>query len=213
MSTADHYRLRSPEYGMGHTRRDRIVGLIPASSRRVLDIGCGNGALGALLKQHGRWVGGVELSEHAVGTAAQRLDRVWSFDIQGKWPPEVLGEPFDTIIFAEILEHVFDPVAVLREAKRALAPDGSVVITIPNFLTWTNRIRFLFGSFSYRQQGMFDFGHIRWFTYRYLKEVLAEAGFTIREEHHIIFPGKLTSVLKRWPSLFAWQFVVRATTI
>ena len=41
-------------------------------------------------------------------------------------------------------------------------------------MVWTNRIRFLFGSFKYQDQGMFDFGHIRWFTYAYLKEVLAE---------------------------------------
>ena len=111
------------------------------------------------------------------------------------------------------MEHVFDPVAVLKSVRGALRSGGHIIVTTPNFMTWTNRIKFLLGKFKYEEQGMFDFGHIRWFTYRYLKELLAETGFRITQERHIIFPGKLTRILKRLPSLFAWQFVVRAQKI
>lgn len=206
----EYYQVRTA-YGMGHTRRDRILALAKGHpGQRVLDIGCADGSLGALLKERGSWVGGVELSRSAVERAKQRLDAVWSFDIEQPWPSELRGAPFDVIIFGEVLEHVFDPVSVLRQAHDALKPGSAVIITTPNFMTWTNRLRFLLGSFRYAKEGMFDFGHIRWFTYRYLKEVLIQSGFAITDERHIIFPGKLTSILRRWPSLFARQFVVRA---
>lgn len=206
----EYYQLRTA-YGMGHTRRNRIIALAEGHpGQRVLDIGCADGTLGALLKERGSWVGGVELSQSAVERARQRLDAVWSFDIEQPWPSELRQMPFDIIIFGEVLEHVFNPVAVLRQACGVLKSDGAIIITTPNFMTWTNRLRFLFGSFRYAKEGMFDFGHIRWFTYRYLKEVLAQSGFVITDERHIIFPGKLTAALKRWPSLFARQFVVRA---
>lgn len=209
----EYYQHRTA-YGMGHTRRDRILALVDGrSGQRVLDIGCADGTLGALLKARGSWVGGVELSRSAVERARQRLDAVWLFDIEQPWPSELRQMPFDTIIFGEVLEHVFDPIAVLRQARRVLASNGAVIITTPNFMTWTNRLRFLFGSFRYAKEGMFDFGHIRWFTYQYLKETLAQSGFAITYERHIIFPGKLTAILKRWPSLFARQFVVKAGMI
>ena len=206
----NYYKERLENYGMGHTRRGRIISLVKGSGLRVLDIGCGTGSLGALIKKEGNWVGGVELSDQAAAEARTRLDQVWQFDIESEWPAELQKQDIDVVVIAEVLEHVFDPVIVLKHIRGSLKQDGHVVITTPNFLTWTNRVRFLFGSFAYQMEGMFDFGHIRWFTYAYLKKVLTEAGFTIREERHVIFPGKLTRILKNWPSLFAWQFVAKA---
>jgi len=198
---------------MSHTRRDRILALASGSGLRILDVGCADGTFGALLKERGNWVGGIELSEEATVRARERLDQVWSFDIERPWPMQLAQEPFDVVILGEVLEHVFDPIQVLKSIGNALKPTGTLVITTPNFMTWTNRLRFLFGRFAYGTEGMFDFGHIRWFTYAYLKEVIGRSGFMLEEERHIIFPGKLTVFLKRWPSLFAWQFVVKAKKI
>lgn len=206
----NHYKDRISVYGMGHTRRDRMLSLAGGPGLRILDVACASGSFGALLKARGNWVAGVELSEQGAVQARQRLDQVWSFDIERPWPDEAAREPFDLIIFGEILEHVFDPVQVLRQARDVLKPGGYIIVTTPNFMTWTNRLRFLIGDFRYRIEGMFDFGHIRWFTHAYLKEVLAASGYATTDERHIIFPGRLTGLLKRWPSLFAWQFIVKA---
>lgn len=208
-----HYEHKAIAYGMGHTRRDRILSLAQGAGRRVLDVGCARGYLGKIIRDRGNWVGGVELSHEAANIARTNLDEVWSFDIQQPWPQQLLDEPFDLIILGEVVEHLFDPVQVLRNLRGALRPGGLIIITTPNFMTWTNRLRFLIGKFRYQEQGMFDFGHIRWFTYSYLKEVLAEAGFQIEGERHIIFPGKLTWLLKSIPSLFAWQFIVKAKAL
>lgn len=205
-----YYRDWALKYGMSHTRRDRILALAQGSGMRVLDVGCAAGALGARIRERGNWVGGIELSVEGGRLAAERLDRIWSFDIESHWPDELQAADVDLVVIGEVLEHVFDPVTVLARIRAALKPGGSVIITTPNFITWTNRLRFLVGNFRYEEEGMFDFGHIRWFTYRYLKEVLRDAKYRIADERHIIYPGKLSKILKHWPSLFAWQFIVKA---
>lgn len=205
---SNHYQHKV--YGMGHTRLRRIIELAGlVEGKRILDVGCAAGRLGAILKEGGAQVIGVEISEDAAAQARKVLDRVYEFDIEGQWPREI--GTFDLVLLPEILEHVFDPEAVLRSVRTVLKDDGAIIITTPNFMTWTNRLRFLFGRFAYKSEGMFDFGHIRWFTYRYLKEVLAITGFKFVAERHIIFPGKLTRLLKYLPGIFAFQFVVKAT--
>jgi len=207
----DYYQNKSQDYGMSHTRLRRILNISsPLNGKKVLDVGCGNGRLGEELKKLGAEVCGIETSETAANQAHERIDEVFIADIEKKWPEQILLENFDLIILAEVLEHMFDPVRVLKQASACLKRGGGVVITTPNFMTWTNRLKFLFGKFKYKDQGMFDFGHIRWFTYTYLKDVIKNAGLVIEEESHIIFPGKLTFILKRWPSFFAWQFVIKA---
>lgn len=207
----NYYNEKSSNYGMSHTRLRRIMELVGDRSRlRILDVGCGNGRMGQRIKEKGHYVAGVEISETAAEQARSALDQVYSFDIERPWPEELQQGDFDLVLLPEILEHVFDPVRVLGSVRGALKPNGDIVITTPNFMTWTNRLRFLVGAFRYQEQGMFDFGHIRWFTYRYLREVLDRAGFRLTQERHIIFPGKLTGILKFFPSLFAFQFVVKA---
>src|SRR3989344_2103932 len=102
------------------------------------------------------------------------------------------------------------------EAKKIhllLGEKGEIIITTPNILLWTNRVKILMGKFEYTNQGLMDFGHIRFFTYKYLNKVLKESGFKIIKENHIIFPGKLTKILKNWPSIFATQFIIKAEKI
>ncbi|OHB17889.1 MAG: hypothetical protein A2734_00910 [Parcubacteria group bacterium RIFCSPHIGHO2_01_FULL_40_30] len=209
-----HYENKSLNYGVSHTRLKRVLSLLDSQpNQRVLEIGCAAGRLGREFKKLGHYVAGIEISESAAQEAKKNLDEVYIFDIEDNWPAEISREKFDLIVLPEVLEHVFDPVYVLKKSSAILKPDGEIIITTPNFLAWTNRIRFLFGFFKYEKEGMFDFGHIRWFTYPYLKEVLAESGFTIIVEKHIIFPGKLTRILKFWPGFFARQFVLKAVKL
>lgn len=210
----EHYQNKSIHYGIAHTRLKRILDLADDPKyRKVLDVGCARGYIGRRLKEKGKSVFGIEMSSLAAAEARKVLDKVYVFDIEKPWPPEVTGIKFDLAIVAELLEHVFDPVEVLRFVYQTLQEKGEVIITTPNILTWTNRIKMLFGLFQYTEQGLLDFGHIRFFTYRYLRQVLTEAGFNVMKEKHIIFPGKLTRILKYWPSLFATQFIMKTRKI
>lgn len=196
---------------MGHTRFRRIMRLAGnLAGKKVLDVGCASGYLGTELKKHGAYVVGSDVSAAAAEVAKQKLDEIYRIEPGEILPADAKTKEFDIIILGEVLEHVFDPAQMLMGAKRFLKSDGFFIITTPNFLTWTNRARFVFGKFAYQDQGMFDFGHIRWFTYPYLIKVLNESGLKMVQEEHIIFPGKLTGLLKHWPGLFAWQFILKA---
>jgi 2-polyprenyl-3-methyl-5-hydroxy-6-metoxy-1,4-benzoquinol methylase len=210
----DHYKEKSIHYGIGHTRLRRILALAQnISGKRILDVGCATGYVGAELKKLGAYVVGTDISDKAVEIAKKQLDEAHTVEAGDILPRDFSGPYFDLILCAEVIEHVFEPVELLRLINANLNSDGVVIITTPNFMTWTNRLKFLFGKFHYTAQGMFDFGHIRFFTYEYLQEVLLASGFRIIEEQNIIFPGKLTWLLKYWPSLFAFQFIIKAEKI
>src|SRR5579863_5245937 len=110
----EYYKNRLENYGMGHTRRNRILGLAKGSGMRVLDVGCGTGSLGKIIRDNGNWVGGVELSDQAGQLARERLNALWQFDIEGEWPAELQNHDIDVVIISEVLEHVFEPVKVLK---------------------------------------------------------------------------------------------------
>lgn len=205
-----YYQDKSPHYGIGHTRLKRILSLVgKAGGQKVLDVGCASGYLGKLIKDNHNAVDGVEISQAAADEARKKIDKVYVLDIEKEWPQEIYNNQYDLLVCTEVLEHVFDPSNVLKYAAKALAPGGHIIISTPNFMVWTHRLQFLLGKFEYTDQGMLDFGHIRFFTYAYLKKVLADNNLSIVEEKHIIFPGKLTKFLKRWPSIFARQFILK----
>ena len=212
MTREAHYQDKSLSYGVANTRLKRVMGLAgDVQGKRILDVGCATGYLGARIKNLGNYVVGADISGPAVDKASKILDEAYVFDLEGFWPN--LGEKFDLAILPEILEHVFDPIEVLKKVKSWLKEGGEIIITTPNILPWTNRIKIMFGKFEYTDQGLMDFGHIRFFTYKYLNQVLKDSGFVMVKENNIIFPGKLTKILKKWPSLFATQFILKAKKI
>ena len=209
MTREIHYQNKSINYGIAHTRLKRILDLVGGISRnKVLDLGCARGYIGSRIKALGNYVVGVDISESVVEEAKKILDRTYVFDLEGNWPD--FNEKFDLTILPEILEHVFDPVEVLKKVFSVLGDSGEIIITTPNILLWTNRIKIMLGKFEYTDQGLMDFGHIRFLTYKYLNQVLKDSGFKLIKENHIIFPGKLAKLLKFWPSLFATQFIIKA---
>src|SRR5262245_26792016 len=110
--------------------RPEVAALVPLACRRVLDVGCGAGQLGALLKERGHDVTGIELVPEAAAEARQRLDAVVTADVEAGLP--FAPASFDAIVFADLLEHLIDPWRVLREAAGLLTADGVVVASVPN---------------------------------------------------------------------------------
>ena len=101
---------------------------VPPRARRVLEVGCTEGHLGAALKHQrsDRTVFGIERQPGVAARAAERLDRVFSIDVATDDPP-LEPHSVDCILFGDVLEHLVDPEAVLRRFRRFLAPDGIVL--------------------------------------------------------------------------------------
>jgi SAM-dependent methyltransferase len=88
-------------------------------------------------------------------------------------------DSFACIIFADVLEHLIDPWRVLREAVAVLAPDGCVVASVPNVQNIDVVWRLLRGRWDYRERGITDFGHLRFFTLRTIRGLFRQAGLEV----------------------------------
>ena len=148
---------------------------------RVLDVGCGQAALGAEIRALGHVVWGIEASPIAIAKAAPRLDRCISADLSDVKAVEasLAGERFDAIVFSDVLEHLFDPLATLRFYLRFLRPGGRLLVSVPNALNWQTRLAFLFGRFEYQDTGVLDRTHVRFFTFRSARRLLRASGCAI----------------------------------
>lgn len=155
----------------------------PEASERVLDVGCGQGTLSVEIRALGHVVWGIEASPVAVAKAALRIDRCIHADLLDFKAIDVVlaDERFDAIVFSDVLEHVYDPLAVLRFYGRFLKPTGRFLISVPNVLNWQTRLSLLFGRFEYRDTGVMDRTHVRFFTFRSATHLLEAAGCAIEK--------------------------------
>ena len=208
---AERYNQDALVYGVSSTRKRKIFEMIDPRGEPadILDIGCGVGLLGKELRSKGNKVSGVDISGSSIEKAKKNLDAAFVCDIQNdKLPfPDCA---FDAVLFTEVIEHLPFPEKAMAEIGRVLKPGGSAIITTPNFLVWSNRIHMLFGRFEYADTGFFDRGHVHFFTRRSLISAIKKAGLRAAAWNNV-YHGKIPeSIGKLRPSLFAFQFVVKA---
>lgn len=183
-------------------REKLVLELFPAASPlRILDVGCGSGMFLRILRNLGHGAVGLEISPTAVEAANQSGVRAF------------VGNP-ET-----------DPPLVLRRLAPLLKPGGCIIASVPNLGCFTARWRILRGQFPSEPSGIFDSGHIRWFTRVNLPAYVERAGglqlescsatgippFSVRgywrlEPFHHFFFGRLA---RFWPSLFGHQLVFK----
>jgi len=162
------------------TPRPEIARHVPATARRVLDLGCAAGGLAALLKQRGPVeVVGVEHDAAYAAAARTHCDRVVHADVEALDPAE-LGR-FDCLVAADVLEHLVDPWTALDGYVALLEPGCRAVISLPNAAHWTTYAALARGNWPRRPEGIHDATHLRWFTLRDAVELCEDAG--LRVEH------------------------------
>jgi 2-polyprenyl-3-methyl-5-hydroxy-6-metoxy-1,4-benzoquinol methylase len=161
--------------------RPEMLRFIPTTAQRVLDLGCGEGAFAAAVRERtGAEVWGVEFNVQAAERASAVIDRVLAGDADERIV-ELPDAYFDAIVCNDILEHLVNPGATLIQLRRKLTPGGVVVASIPN-------IRFLpalwkvvvMKDFPQEDFGIFDRTHLRFFTRRSIVRMFKAAGFTMR---------------------------------
>src|SRR5213595_2409627 len=201
-----------------------VVGLIEPGSR-VLEFGCATGYMSQTLHDRlGATVVGVELNAEAAQLAAVHLDRLLVGDAEElDLEAELGGDRFDAILFADVLEHLRDPAALLRRVRPLVAEGGVVVASIPNVAHASVRLSLLGGAFRYREQGLLDEGHLRFFTHEGIQDLFEGSGYLITqwlrrrlevEETEITVPSSVPEEARSWatgdPEATTYQFVVCA---
>lgn len=204
-----------------HTLMVELVG----GSKRVLDVGCATGYLARVLGERGCTVSGLESDATAAEEARRFLDRLVIGDVEDLDLAETFpGEPFDVVVFGDVLEHLRDPLAALRNARRVLAHGGSIVASIPNIAHGSVRLSLMAGRFDYQPLGLLDSTHVRFFTKASIERLFHEAGMAIVDVRRTtagfyetpvpiyesdIRPEVVDAVLAD-PESSTYQFVVRA---
>ncbi len=166
-----------------------LFDVIVEAPRKVLELGCASGAFGAALKARypQATVVGIEAGRAAAQAAAARIDRVivsriedLDFEAAG-----LTGAQFDTLVVADILEHLLNPWETLVRLKALLAPGAQVLASIPNV---RNAILIaalaVNGRWQYRERGLLDITHLRFFTLEEIRRMFAETGFAY--ERHTV---------------------------
>jgi GT2 family glycosyltransferase/2-polyprenyl-3-methyl-5-hydroxy-6-metoxy-1,4-benzoquinol methylase len=161
----------------------RLFELFGHPPRRLLDIGCGTGATGAAVKQAypGAKVWGIEVNRAAAAVAAKRIDHALAgkfedvdLDAAGITPGSL-----DTVIVADVLEHMYDPWGVLVRLKPYLTPDAQIIASIPNIRNLVVMEELAKGNWRYEEWGLLDITHIRFFTLREVRRFFHETGYRV----------------------------------
>src|SRR4051794_5460373 len=152
---------------------------------RILDLGCADGRLGERLRAQGHTVVGVDLEKDDL--VGERLDDFFEADLDHGIPKEV-GDGYDLILAADVLEHVRKPESLLREMRGLLNDHGTVIASVPNFGHWYPRLRVVSGRFGYDRRGILDDGHVRFFTRHSFEAMVKSAGYATRRKSSVGLP-------------------------
>lgn len=205
-----------------------LIQLIRRHARRggvLLDLGAAGGELGSAVRDHFDRTIGFEYNVDCVGQLAGRFDQIVIADLE---KVKSLPRNVRAIVLADVIEHLRNPSEALKLVRGALSDDGHVFISVPNIANITVRLGLLFGVFEYRDRGILDYTHLRFYTMRTIKREVENAGFHIEEIRGSSVPlrliaGKhtpelllrigerlLTLLTYLWRGLFAYQVILVA---
>jgi SAM-dependent methyltransferase len=198
----------------------------PGTGKSVLDVGCGNGYLGAILAERGYDVTGIERRGGYTDSFPSSV-RLVEADLEQRFPS--VGQRFDYILCADILEHLRRPEDLLAQLRNMLNPQGKLIASLPNSGNLYFRVNILLGRFPQDDRGLFDRTHLRFYMWSGWRKLLEDAGFRIElvrctgMPFGLKVPAKYENsapvraaealsylIAKFWKKLFAYQFVVTA---
>lgn len=208
------------------THYDKLIELVKDGSM-VIDVGCSSGYFGKrLIDEKGCIVRGIEIDEIKANEAKMFYKDVYTSSIEDEIFLNSIKEKFDTVIFADVIEHIQNPKPVLMLAGRWLNDDGYILLSVPNVGHWSVIKNLVFGKFEYEELGLLDRNHLRFYTRKSIERLLGECDLDIvlrdstlgifvddikRSSHWVRFKITLIKLLSRiFPDLFTYQFIYKA---
>ena len=190
----------------------------------LLDLGAAGGELGSVVREHFDTTIGFEYDADRIGQLRSRFDQVVIADLE---TVRTLPPGMNAVVLADVIEHLRNSTTLLNMVQRSLASDGVLFLSVPNIANITVRLGLLFGVFEYRDRGILDFTHLRFFTMRTIKREIEKAGFRIIAIRGSSVPIRLiigwmpdpllrlgervlTWITRIWRGLFAYQIILVA---
>lgn len=216
-------------HGQGEGAADHVVGLVPRGGR-ILELGAGPGSLTRrLVDEAGCRMTAVELMDSFLPHLLPYSERVVQANLNDAgWLSAVgEGERFDAIVAADVLEHLERPVELLRSCQRLLGDDGSIIVSLPHVGHCVIHACLMDEDFEYREWGLLDSTHIRFFGLRNMQKLMADAGLKLVDVRFVSRMPEDTEYADRWrnapsdlkaavlknPFAYVYQCVLRAVPV
>ena len=182
----------------------RVISMVKRGTK-VLEIGAGPGSITRHLSGSLDCdVVALEIDPSAIEKLAPFARKVYSLDLNDpSWTKTLEAEQgkFDTVIAADVLEHVYDPWTVLSGMKSLLNDSGSVILSIPH-VGHASIVGCLFDEdFDYRPWGLLDKTHIRFFGIKNVQNLYNSQGLSIEQSHFVVRSPEMTEFAVRWRRL------------
>lgn len=160
--------------------RPEMQALFPSHAKKVLDVGCGEGAMIYELKQkYNIETWGIEFMEAEALKAKEKLNHVIIDTVENSID-KLPDNYFDVIYFNDVLEHLANPNSVLAKIRTKLSGNGVIISSIPNVRYHSVFKQYIFKKdWKYDNAGVMDFTHLRFFTSKSIKDMYREAGYEI----------------------------------
>lgn len=155
-----------------------VLNLVQGNGCKILDIGCGAGDNAKVLVNKGHLVDGITLSKEESLICKPVMRYVWVYNVEGGLPLDV-SDTYDYILCSHVLEHVAYPKKLLMDIRQSLKPGGKLIVALPNIMHYQSRIKLILGNFNYDETGIWDYTHLRWYTYKTGAELLQDNGFKV----------------------------------
>jgi 2-polyprenyl-3-methyl-5-hydroxy-6-metoxy-1,4-benzoquinol methylase len=193
--------------------RPELVAEVPQGTQRLLDIGCGEGAMSAAIRRDRgvREIWGVEIVEDVAEKARKNpaIDRFLAGNIE-ELVHDLPESYFDCIVAGDVLEHLVDPWATLAELRKRLKPGGRIISSIPNIRNFSFLAQLVFGGrFRYKESGVMDRTHLRFFARKDMVDLFAGAGF----EGVRVSPARKKGALKQALRVLLGDFITKVFLI
>jgi 2-polyprenyl-3-methyl-5-hydroxy-6-metoxy-1,4-benzoquinol methylase len=175
-----------------------VLNLISGTNLKVLDIGCGSGSIAEKLSRLNYIVDGITLSQKELDQANRFLRNGYIFNLENGLPLDINENEYDYVICSHVLEHIAYPDKLLTCIKKVLKKDARIILALPNIFHYKSRLELIKGNFRQEESGIWDYTHLRWYSFISAKNLLK----------HYKFDIELAKVTGRLPAARFFEFIL-----